>query len=260
MLPQLWHPRLKGTMLKNILLILVAVFIDLLQIGITVAFAFIGAFSGTLGGAVAGNRVATAVCGLIGGGFLQGCQAIGTTAGAAVGTVANGFIAEWATPIATFIGLLINSAVSISIGTGFILLLFANEIASFKDLTTITPFYIAKVIPISDVAPCWTILVIRLSLKNKLANVLDVKKIAVDAVKGAVEGIETGPEGMVAEAAVAVTKGATKRLVNDGINGKINLSKPSNTSGPASTLHDFNSTKHKAGSPPSYESSEEFTA
>lgn len=202
---------MKGLIIQSLPYFLIALFLDLIQMGIEVFFGFIGAFTGTLGGASAGGAFGWKICSHFGGTILTTCTTAGAAVGGILGSFLDPFLAPVATPIAIFIGTIVNIAISLSVGTGFIVLLFA--VSGMFDGMIVMPFYLGKILPLSDVAPLWSVMVFRLVVKKATKN---LKKAAPEilkgAVTGAIKGVKGGPEAMAAGAAIGASKVAVQSM------------------------------------------------
>lgn len=215
---------MKGLIIRSLPYFFIALFLDLVQLGLEVFFGFIGAFTGTLGGASTGGLLGWKICAHFGGTILTTCTTAGAAVGGILGSLLDPLLAPAATPIAIFLGMIVNIAISLSIGTGFIVLLFA--ISGMFDGMIVMPFYLAKIIPFSDVAPLWSVMVFRLVVKKATKN---LKKAAPEilkgAVAGAIKGVEGGPEVIAAGAAIGASKAAAQSMNQ---NKKKETSTPSN--------------------------------
>lgn len=132
-------------MLRGMLALLFALFIDLLQIALGWGFLALGMLAGTAGGAAAGCAAGSAVAGNV------GCQVLGFFGGL-IGTVANPFLAPATVPIAVGIGFAISVSIGITMGSAHLLLL--------KLLGMFYPKLLwgalIEVIPAGNYLPFWT--------------------------------------------------------------------------------------------------------
>jgi hypothetical protein len=144
--------------MKAAALIMLALFIDGIQAGMSAAIFILSAFPGTFGGAAAGCAAGNAVAGEIGcsiGGFLLGL----------VGSVPliNGVLATVTMPVGIILGFAISVCLSLTLGAGLIMLLIIYGMFYPKYLM---PGGISELIPGFDLVPGWTALTILCVLRK----------------------------------------------------------------------------------------------
>lgn len=149
---------------RNTLLILFAILIDLLQAGVSAGLFFMGAFPGTVGGATGGCILGAKFAGAL------GCSIGGAVAGVA-GTALNGAAAA-TLPFAIGLGFAVNFCVSITFGAVLMLWLWSMDM-SYKDIGL--GGFLVEMIPGLDNIPGWTTMVIlcivRKTAEEKLLSV-----------------------------------------------------------------------------------------
>ncbi|MBP9711269.1 MAG: hypothetical protein KBD50_03390 [Candidatus Pacebacteria bacterium] len=166
-------------MVKNGALILVALFVDFLQVTISWGIWAVAAFPGNALGGVAGCAGGNAVAGEI------GCWIGGGVLGV-LGTFANPFIAPVTIPIGATIGIAINMVLSFVLGYGFLffLLLFFG-LKPYKRLW----WSGAELIPGINNVPFWTMFTIsciwaQSSGTKARKGVLGIAGLALAPVRG----------------------------------------------------------------------------
>ena len=185
-------------MVRNALLILFAICIDLLQALIALSFFVMGAFPGTVGGGTAGCLLGSQVAGGI------GCAFLGTVAGA-VGSIGDA-AAGTTLPIAVGLGFAVNVCMDAFLGTILIGLLWV--LGMYYPRYGITGL-IAELIPGINDLPGWTIMTV-LCVIRKTAE----EKRLVSAGGMFQTLMTTGITGIGASAVFAINS-ASGRLVRE---------------------------------------------
>ncbi len=135
--------------MKSVALIILALFIDGIQAGLSAAVFILTAFPGTIGGAAAGCAAGAAVAGDIGcsfGGFLLGL--LGSI------PLINGALAVATMPVGVILGFAISICVSMTFGAGLVMLLILTGMFYPKYLSG----GITELIPGVNCMPFWTAL------------------------------------------------------------------------------------------------------
>lgn len=146
------------TMVRNALLILFALIIDILQATLSAGLFMIGAFPGTAAGAAGGCIIGTYVNSTV------GCAFVGVVAGAA-GSILNTF-SVGTLPYAVGLGFIVNFCLDISLGTLLVMFLMSQKM--YYPRYGIGGF-VAELIPGLNDLPAWTAMVI-LSIIRKQAE------------------------------------------------------------------------------------------
>lgn len=175
------------------LIFVLALFLDLFQVGIAWGFLALGTVAGTVGGAAAFCAVGAQVAGDI------GCAVLGFFGGL-VGTAANAFLAPATVPIAVGIGFAISVCLSMTWGSAIIMLLVFNGAFYPKLLWGM----LVEVTPGAGYLPFWTGLV--------WFSILESGKKAGGkrAILPAIAGIALSPQSALGKATAAV--GAANRF------------------------------------------------
>ncbi|MBY0472958.1 hypothetical protein K2Q00_01560 [Patescibacteria group bacterium] len=146
---------------RNTLLILFAILLDLLQAGISAGLFFMGAFPGTVGGATGGCILGAKVAGQI------GCAIGGAVAGVA-GTALNAAAAA-TLPFAIGLGFAVNFCLDVTLG--LVLTAFLIWLGMYYKGIGITGF-IVELVPGLAIVPGWTAMtiacVVRKTAEEKL--------------------------------------------------------------------------------------------
>ena len=187
---------------RNSLLILFAILLDLLQAGISAGLFFMGAFPGTVGGATGGCFLGAKVAGEI------GCAIGGAVAGVA-GTALNAAAAA-TLPFAVGLGFAVNFCISATLG--IILVAWLWSLGMYKLGPGITGF-IVELTPGLAVVPGWTMMTI-LCVVRKTA---EENKLVGSAGSLFTKFATTGIAGAGAFAAFAINQGTARRAREAGV-------------------------------------------
>jgi hypothetical protein len=145
-------------MVRNTLLILFAVMIDLLQAGISAGLFVVGAFPGTTAGGTIGCVIGAKIADSV------GC-AVGSAAGGFAGSILN-VAAPVTLPFAIGLGFAVNFCIAVTLGT--VLVAWLWSLGMYKMGPGIAGF-IVELIPGLDNIPGWTAMTI-ISVMRKTAE------------------------------------------------------------------------------------------
>lgn len=134
-----------------------AIFLDGLQAGIS--FVLVG-FFGTLSGAAAGALAGQQACSALGVTVSGWCATVGGAAGGVAGSFANPVLV----PVGIMIGFVINICLSLTMGSGLLLLL--AHLCGWKSLQKYIFGSIGDLIPGINNLPFWTLLAITVSMNH----------------------------------------------------------------------------------------------
>ena len=154
-------------MIRGVLIILFALFIDGLQAGVSAGFLMLGSFAGTIGGAAAGAAACQGAGTLVAG-------ACATVAGAA-GTLVNAHLAVIGVPLAVGFGIAVNICISLTMGSELIMLLALNGMFNARYVVGV---FIGEAIPGLDNLPGWTFLAIKSVLKKSAKSGTGISSFA----------------------------------------------------------------------------------
>lgn len=182
---------------RNTLLILFAVLLDILQAGISAGLFFMGAFPGTIGGATGGCLIGAKIAGPV------GCTIGGAVAGVA-GTAVNAAAAA-TLPFAVGLGFAVNFCISATFGVvliGFLLLF-----GMYYKGAGIAGFII-ELIPGLAIVPGWTGMTVMCVMRKSAEE----KALAGSAAGGLFTTFATaGMAGAGAFATFAINQGTARR-------------------------------------------------
>lgn len=183
--------------MKNVALILFALFIDGLQAGISFGLVAIGTFSGTVAGASVGGYA----CSSFGSTVARICGAVAGV----VGTAANTGAAPIAAPVGILLGFVVNFCISATFGTMLVLFLASGKMFYPKYLFG---GGLLEIMPGFNDLPGWTIMTVSSILRKKTS------------VKGLVGG---GVKNLTTTSASTTLAGAGFRFIKGIQNQTSNL-------------------------------------
>lgn len=157
-------------MVRGFLLIIFALFIDGLQFMISLSFLALGtswAAATPVGGGVAGAAAGAAACWSASGGIISGITEAAkcAAAGGVLGAVGSPF----GTVIGPALGVIVNFALSATLGTGLVFLLAMNGM--FYPWR-VFPAYLGELLPAINNLPTWTALVLMCLFKKETKEIV----------------------------------------------------------------------------------------
>lgn len=157
-------------MIRNALIILFAVFIDVFQALLSIGFFIIGAFPGTVAGGVGGCVIGS----YVGGKCMLGGIILGI-----VGTFGDPFVAPYSLPVAVGLGIAVNICIDVTLGTLLVMWLIQS---GMYYPTYMISGVLSELIPGVNDLPGWTM----------LAVVSVLRKTAEEKIKGGLGSIVRG--------------------------------------------------------------------